>query len=415
MVTQAVNSGLTHYMKTIYITPLWMSLAVALSPLVQANEAPAGAQPAAPAVEANQAPAPVDAVAEMQQKFESMNKAISDARSEAANVSGQRDAALKEMQAVREAKQQLEGQLTGLRKQLEVSNHEVWQWKDKASALEKKLGAGDEAFQKLANFRDEMDTAMKEFAVLKSGLADVRGELQAPAERVALKKQIEEMNAAKAQLAKKLDDEAKSHVESKRQLAASESFSRELKKAFEDLKASAKSQLEALARYKQEREDIDKTLTATREQLEVSINETAGVMKAKAAVEKDLKVARTELSSTQETLAMLQKESSQLRDTLKPLAAEIQSAKEQTTKATVAIQEASASRDKAEQGRVQMEAQLKEVSGQLANALAMQSGLKEQVASKSTEIEGLRKKVEEMEAKTANQQPAKDGQESAAR
>ena len=406
-------------MKTIYITPLWMSLAVAMSPLAKANEAPQENQPAAaPAVEASNtpaAPATTDATAELQQRFESMNKAIADARTENSNVSGQRDAAVKEAQAIREAKQQLEGQLADLKKQLETSNHEVWQWKDKTKALEQKLGAGEQAYQKLASFRDEMDVAMKEFAVLKNGLAEVRGELQAPAERVALKKQIEEMNAAKAQLAKKLDDEAKSHVESKRQLAASESFSRELKKAFEDLKASAKSQLEALAKYKQEREDIDKTLTATREQLEVSINETAGVMKAKAAVEKDLKVARTELSSTQETLAMLQKESSQLRDTLKPLAAEIQSAKEQTTKATVAIQEASASRDKAEQGRVQMEAQLKEVSGQLANALAMQSGLKEQVASKSTEIEGLRKKVEEMEAKTANQQPAKDGQESAAR
>ena len=33
-----------------------------------------------------------------------------------------------------------------LRAQLEQSNHEVWQWKDKVSVLEKKLGAGEEAF-----------------------------------------------------------------------------------------------------------------------------------------------------------------------------------------------------------------------------------------------------------------------------
>jgi chromosome segregation ATPase len=404
---------------TIYITPLWMSLAMAISPIVHANEAPKGAQPAAPAAEANKAAeiaVPTDALAGLQKQFETMNKAIGEARTETTNVSGQRDAAIKEAQAVREAKQQLEGQLADLRKQLETSNHEVWQWKDKTKALEQKLGAGEQAFQKLASFRDEMDVAMKEFAVLKNGLADVRGELQAPAERVALKKQLDEAAASKAEVAKKLENESKALAESKRQLAASETFGKELKKAFEGLKASAKAQFEALAKAKQEREDIDRTLVATREQLEVSINENAGIVKAKAATEKDLTATRTELTATQETLAMLQKEAAQLRGTLKPLAAEIQSAKEQTTKATTAIQEASAARDKAEQARVQVEAQLKEVSGQLASAMATQSGLKEQVASKSTEIEGLRKKVEEMEAKTANQQPAKEqSQESASR
>ncbi|QJE96279.1 hypothetical protein [Luteolibacter luteus] len=407
-------------MKTIYITPLWMSLAVAMSPLAKANEAPQENQPAAaPAVEASNtpaAPATTDATAELQQRFESMNKAIADARTENSNVSGQRDAAVKEAQAIREAKQQLEGQLADLKKQLETSNHEVWQWKDKTKALEQKLGAGEQAYQKLASFRDEMDVAMKEFAVLKNGLAEVRGELQAPAERVALKKQLEEAAAAKAEVAGKLENESKALAESKRQLAASETFGKELKKAFEDLKASAKAQFDALVKAKQEREDVDRTLVATREQLEISINENANVLKAKATVEKNLTAARTELTATQETLAMLQKEAAQLRGTLKPLAVEIQAAKDQTSKATTAIQEASAARDKAEEARAQVEAQLKEVSGQLATAMATQSGLKEQVASKSTEIESLRKKVEEMEAKTANQKPAQEqGQESASR
>jgi chromosome segregation ATPase len=403
-------------MKTIYITPLWMSLAVAVSPLVQANEAPKGTTPPADASKAADLAVPTDALAGLQRQFETMNKAIKDARSEASNVSGQRDAALKEAEAIREAKQQLETQLADLRKQLETSNHEVWQWKDKAKTLEQKLGAGEQAFQKLASFRDEMEVAMKEFAVLKSGLAEVRGELQAPAERVALKKQLEEAAAARAEIAKKLENESKAHAESKRQLAASEGIGKELKKALENLKANARAQFEALAKAKQEREDIDRTLVATREQLEVSINENAGVIKAKAAVEKDLTATRTELTATRETLAMLQKEAAQLRGTLQPLAAEIQAAKEQTTKATAAIQEASAARDKADQARAEVEAQLKEVTGQLATAMATQNGLKEQVASKSTEIASLRKKVEEMEAKTAHRQPDQEqGRQSAAR
>ncbi len=394
-------------MKRIYTTPLWMSLAVAVSPIVRANETPKESQPAAPA--AADLAVPTDALAGLQKQFENMNRAIKAARHETADVTGQRDAAREEAEAVREAKHQLETQLADLKKQLEVSNHEVWQWKDKAAVLEKKLGAGEEAFRKLAGFRDEMDTALKEFAVLKRGLAEVRGELQAPAERVALKKELAEANAAKEQLAKKLGDEAKAHAESKRQLVASESFAKELKKAFEELKANAKSQLEALAKAKQE-------LGGAREQLAAVSKENTGLKESKATVEKELQEARKELGATRDTLAMLQKESAQLRSTLQPLSAEIQAAKDQTAKASAAIQEASAARDKAEQGRVEMEARLKEVSSQLANALATQNGLKEQVASKTSEIENLRKKVEEMEAKTANQPPPEEeGRESASR
>ena len=405
-------------MKPIQITPLWMSLALAVSPLVQANEAPQATQPVAATAEAQQA-APAapqeDALTGLQKQVESMNKAVTEARGETAAASGQRDAAVKEAKAVREAQKQLEGQMADLRKQLEASNHEVWQWKDKAGTLQKKLGAGEEAYQKLANFRDEMTTALKEFGTLKGELAQVRGELQAPAERVALKKELADAQAAKEQVAKKLEDEAKAHAESKRQLVAKDGFVNELKKAMEDLKASAKSHYDAMVQAQQEREDMSKLLGATQEQLQVSINENSGLVKAKAGVEKDLKAARTELAATQETLAMLQKDAAQLRDTLKPLAAEIQSAKEQTSKATSAIQEASAARELAMQERDKAQAELKEASSQLATAMANQNGLKEQVASKTTEIEGLRKKVEEMEAKLASRQPEEKGQESASR
>lgn len=406
-------------MKRIHITPLWMSLAVAITPILHANEDPMGQQPAASTADAKKAAeiaVPTDALAGLQRQFETMNKAILEARTEAAGVTGERDAARKEAQAVREAKQQLEAQLAGLKKQLEASNHEVWQWKDKATVLEKKLGAGEEAFRSLATFRDQMDSAMKEFAVLKNGLAEVRGELQAPAERVALKKQLAEANAAKDQIAKKLGDEAKAHAESKRQLVASVTFGKDLKKAFEDFKASAKVQFEALAKAKEERDAMAKDLGAVKEQLSAATKEAAGLKEGKVTVERELHTARTELTATRETLAMLQKESAQLRSTLQPLSAEIQAAKDQAAKATAAIQEASAARDRAEQDRAQMEAQLKETSGELANALAAQNGLKEQVASKSTEIESLRKKVEEMEAKTANRQPpVEESRESASR
>jgi chromosome segregation ATPase len=389
-------------------TPIWMSLAVAMSPIVKGDE-----KSAAPAPQPAAAPAPADAFTGLQKHFEAMNSAISDARKEAADVAGERDAAVKETEAVRQAKEQLEGQLTELRKQLENSNHEVWQWKDKATVLERKLGAGEQAFEKLAAFRDEMSVAMQEFATIKAGMNEIRGELQAPAERVALKKEIASLQAAQAEVQGKLAAEAKAHGESKRLLAASEGLVNQLKKGFEELKASAKQQLAELNKAQQERDALAKNLATTNEQLQTVRNEASGLKDAKLVAEKNLDATRGELTATREALASLQKESAELRSTMQPLAAEIQAVKDQASKATTAIQEASAAREKAEQARIAMETQLKEVNGQLAAALDQQNGLKQQVATKTQEVDGLRKKIEEMEAKTANKPKEEDKHESA--
>ncbi len=374
-----------------------MSLAVALSPLVRANEA----APAPEQKPAQEAPAEKDAksgnevapevVAGMQKRIETMAEAVKRAQTEATDASEQRDAARKEALAVREAKQRLEGQLGGLKKQLDATSHEVGQWKEKAATLEKKLGAGEEAYAKLGTFRDEMNSALKEFAVLKNDLASVRGELQAPAERVVLKKQVAELESSRDTLAKKLDIEVKAHTESKGLLAA-------LGKTLEEVKGSAKAQSEVLATTQRERDALGKNLAMTNEQLNAARKEAAGLMDAKAVVEKDLTATRSELSQTQEMLAMLQKDASELRATMEPLAAGIQEAKDQATKATAAIRESSAARERAENDSARVKSQLQVVNERLVEALKAQDGLKQQVNSKTTELDGLRKKVEQMEA-----------------
>ena len=369
-----------------------MSFAVALSTVIRADEAiPAQAQ--APAAEV----AP-QVVAGMQKHIETMAEAIKKAQSEATDASKQRDAAHKEALAVREAKQQIEGQLGGLKKQLDASNQEVTQWKDKANTLEKKaivlekkLGAGEEAYAKLGTFRDEMTTALKEFAVLKNDLANVRGELQAPAERVALKKQVAEVETSRDALTKKLDTEIKAHTESKGLLAT-------LGKTLEDVKNSAKTQFEALVKLQRERDELGKNLAMTNEQLNATRQEAAGLKDAKVAVEKDLTASRSELSQTQKMLAMLQKDAAELRATMEPLAAGIQDAKNQAAKATTAIREASTARERAENDANQVKGQLQAVNERLVEALKAQDGLKQQVNSKTTELDGLRKKVEQLEA-----------------
>lgn len=346
-------------------TPIWMSLTLALSPLAVAQEAPAE-QAAAPAVAEQTVATKADEIA-------AMNTAIAEARQEAASVAGERDSALKETAAIREAKQQLEAELAGLRGQLEQSNQEVWQWKDKASVLEKKLGAGEEAYAKLATFRDEVSVAMKEMATLKEDLADVRGELKAPAERVALKQELAELKSAR--------DSAVTSLE--------------------ELRNTSKQQADVLAKVQMERDTLGKNLSAANEELQTARNETAGLKDAKSIADKNLDATRGELTATRDALASLQKESSQLRSTLQPLAAEIQAVKDQASKATTAIQQASAAREEAELARIKIETQLKDVNGKLAAALDTQNGLKQVVATKTQEVEGLRKKIEEMEAKTA--------------
>ncbi len=381
--------------------PILFTLAVAVSPLLKANETPAAPAPQPPA--AAEKEAEPDTLAGLQQHFETINNAIREARTEVSDMAGQRDAARKEAAAVREAKRQLEQQLAGLKQQLGASNNEVLQWKDKATVLEKKLGAGEEAYEKLASFRGEMDAAMKEFAVLKNGLADIRGELQAPAERAALKKELAGLKGSHEELAKKLDAETKAHAENRRLLAASESIARELKQTIAKFKDDAKGRLEALAGK----------LAASEKDLAAARTEAGGLKEAATALEKERDSARSELAATQQTLAVLQQEAAQLRTSLQPLAAEIQSAKEQAELATAAIREANAARHQAESARTELEKELTTVKGELSNALANRDSLQQQVAAKATEIESLRKTVEELNARAANKAAGEENRQSA--
>jgi chromosome segregation ATPase len=389
--------------------PIWFSLAVAASPLVRAENAPAPAQPAtAPTA----AVSDVDALAGLQKNLDTINKTIRDARKEATDTAAQRDAARTEATALRDAKLQLEQQLNGLKQQLGASNQEISRWKDKSNVLEKKLGAGEEAYAKLATFRDEMSAAMKEFATLKGGLAEVRSELQAPAERVALKKEAEALKAANADLAKRGEEEAKAHVGTKQRLTSTENALSGLKEAFAKLTADAKAKTEELAKALRERSELATKLAENEKTIVAARNEAEGLKKASATVAKERDDARGELTATRDTLAQLQKEAAQLRGTVGPLAAEIKAAREQTELATAAIREANVARKRAEDAQASAQKELASVKNELASAVTNRDALKQQIAAKATEIDSLRKTVEELNARTA--QKEKGAEEKAA-
>jgi chromosome segregation ATPase len=427
--------------------PIWLTLAVAASPLVRAENAPAQAQPApAPTAAVSDA----DVLAGLQKNLDTINRTIRDARKEASDTAAQRDAARTEATALREAKLQLEQQLNGLKQQLGASNQEISRWKDKAGVLEKKLGAGEEAYAKLATFRDEMNTAMKEFAALKGGLAEVRGELQAPAERVALKKEVESLKATNADLAKRGEEETKAHAGTRQKLTSTENALSGLKEAFAKLTADAKAKTEELAKAIRERSELTAKLDENEKAIAAARNDAEGLKKATVAVtkerdearnqltaktaenEKAMAAARTEaeglkkaaatvtkerddargsLAETRDALAQLQKEAAQLRGTVGPLAAEIKAAKEQTELATAAIREANVARKRAEDAQASAQKELASVKGELASAVTNRDELKQQIAAKTTEIDSLRKTVEELNARTAQQEKAKAADE----
>lgn len=182
-------------MKTPITKAILLGLAVAITPVVRAAEAPPIAE-----VKIDQASVALDA------SFDSLRETLSIANNQVTEAISQRDLALKELAARRQAQAEAERELASIKKQLKATQKGEAQWKAQSEKLAKKLAAGEEAHAKLAQFRDQMTGALQEFSSLQKDIASVRGELQAPAERLALRTENAKLKQAKIQLAAKLDD-----------------------------------------------------------------------------------------------------------------------------------------------------------------------------------------------------------------
>lgn len=281
-------------MKTLPTKALLLGLAVAMTPALRAADAPPLAD-----TKIDNASSVLDA------SFDSLSKTLNDARNQVVEAVEQRNLALMELQARRDSQAETMRELAALKKQLQVTQRSEAQWKSQSEKLSKKLAAGPEAHAKLASFRDQMDGALKEFSSLQKDIASVRSELQAPAERISLRKENAGLKQAKAslegelkkeatrfkQLGSRLAAETLSHQQTSQKLVNS---TRECAKLSNQLATASKgnSELEKQAAVaKRERQ----ALSASNRELQTK---TASLQKAGALVQHQLANTSAELKSS---------------------------------------------------------------------------------------------------------------------
>ena len=193
------------------------------------------AVPMTPALSgAESAPADTPAKADKTTKlldasFDSLAKVLEESRDKVTEAEAERKLALEELDARREAHAATQRELAELKKQLAATQKSEANYKSQTEKLTIKLAAGEEAHANLAKFRDQMAETLKEFSSLQGDIAQVRTELDAPAERVALRKQNEKLRLSQATLEKQLREtkhqlatEQKHHSKTREELAAAQ-------------------------------------------------------------------------------------------------------------------------------------------------------------------------------------------------
>lgn len=178
-------------MKTISLSLIVLVLLLWLTPgqnTVQAEDEPA---------QSPQIPVPADLLGELQASFEELAGGLASAREAVGKVTKQRDAARDRVESLtqvneslRQESAQLRETLASTRQDLQQANTERAEWQRKSEQLQARLESGDAAYDQLVELRDELRATVDEFGGLQADIADVRVELEAPAERKALKQRV---------------------------------------------------------------------------------------------------------------------------------------------------------------------------------------------------------------------------------
>jgi len=194
-------------MKTIFLSLSFLLLFFWLTP--GQNAAQAKDQPA----ESPQIPVPADLLGELEASFQELAKGLASARDAVAAMTRQRNEARDRVasltqvnESLRQETSQLRETLSSTRADLEQANAERADWQRTAQQLQARLESGDAAYEHLVKLRDQLQSTVAEFSGLQADIADVRGELEAPAERQALKARIAELEDANAVRAAALEE-----------------------------------------------------------------------------------------------------------------------------------------------------------------------------------------------------------------
>ena len=295
---------------------------------------------------------PADQLAQLKESFEQLEMGVREAREAVSLVAQQRDDAQQRSAELAEANETLRAQLAAARKELDETRREVAQSRQahqeelkevhhaaaqvrgeldevrqilaqtqqqrdeqrrETEHLKAKLSSGREAFDILSSLRDQLAATSTEVLGLKRDVAGVRGELQAPAERKALKSQVRSLEQELQRVTEQLASERQSFVAAVQQrealeqsVAARDLHKRELLKTVLGLESrldTAAARLErALDKQEAARAEAA-TLRRQAEQRKSTINSLMQDLRQATSTDQPANASRPALGATEERLA----------------------------------------------------------------------------------------------------------------
>lgn len=301
-------------MKTILLSLTALLLLLWLTP--GQNAAQAEDKPA----QSPEIPVPADLLGELQASFEKLASGLASARDAVARMTKQRDAARERVESLtavneslRKETAQLRETLASTREDLQQANTERAEWQRKSEQLLARLESGNAAYDHLVELRDQLRATVDEFGGLQADMAEVRTELEAPAERKALKQRVaalEETNENLSDRVAALQD-ARSVATEKVQaaqvrLAERADRNRELAMAVQALE----NRLQAMEhKHQQTSNDMRERITGLRQEL--------------TATEQELEQARENHQSARSELAAIREQADERRARIDSLTREL--------------------------------------------------------------------------------------------
>ena len=192
---------------------------------------------------------PADELAELKESFEQFETGVKEARQALSLVTQQREDAQQKSAQLAEANKELRAQLAAAQAELDEARRQIVQVRQahqeelnqvrgaaaqvrreldevrqvlaqtqqqrdeqrrETERLKGKLASGREAFDLLTSLRDQLEATSTEVRGLKSDVASVRGELQAPAQRKALNNRVRTLEQERQRLTGQLASEQQS-------------------------------------------------------------------------------------------------------------------------------------------------------------------------------------------------------------
>ena len=330
--------------------------------------------------------------------FDTLAKTLDEARTKSGEAIGQRDAALTELATSREAQAETTRQLEEAMSQLAAAREAEAQWKNEAATLAGKLSAGEEAYAQLGEFRSQMKEALGELAAMKSDLAGVRAELQAPAERMALRDENEALKGRAAGLEEqlKVTSEALTSVQGEREQLGNQM--RDVVAENEQLKqqlAEGEASRQALAAEHTALGERAAGLESESGRVMLLANEAAakvdGMIAAQEATMQELAATRSELESANETIAAIRLEGDALRQSVEANAVQLEAMRQQA-------EAEKAARATAEEKQGQAVKQVDEMAGKVQFAEQATAAIRQELNVQQARVAELEARIQEQAA-----------------